>query len=46
MKVYCIDAILVVTDSKLVVQLQKSDEDQVRCQREEPQIQQEVKVIW
>jgi len=29
--VYCIDAARVVTDSKLVVGLQKSDEDQVRC---------------
>jgi len=32
---YCIDAARVVTDSKLVVQLQKSDEDQVKRQHEE-----------
>jgi len=34
-KVYCIDAARVVTDSKLVVQLQKSDADPVKCQYEE-----------
>jgi len=31
----CIDAARVITDSKLVVQLQKSDEDQVKCQHDE-----------
>ena len=35
MKVYCTDAARVVTDSKLVAQPQKSDEDQVKCQHEE-----------
>jgi len=33
--VYSIDAARVVIDSKLVVQLQKSDEDQVKYQYEE-----------
>ena len=32
---YSIDAARVVIDSKLVVQLQKSDEDPVKCQYEE-----------
>ena len=32
---YRIDAARVVTGSKLVVQLQKSDKDQVNCQHEE-----------
>ena len=35
MKVYCTDAARVVTGSKLVVQLQKSDEDQVKYHYEE-----------
>ena len=32
---YCTDAARVVTNSKLMVQLQKNDEDQVKCQQEE-----------
>jgi len=35
MKVYCTDAARVVTDCKLVVQSQKSDEGQVKCQHKE-----------
>ena len=34
-EVYCIDAARVVTNSKLVVQLQKSNKDQMKCQHEE-----------